>query len=53
MVWEWTTDGTVVRKIGNEGRTSEDMAKGGTQGERPRLWEVGQIREYNEGSVLG
>ena len=29
------------------------MAMGGDQGERPRHWKVGQICEYNVGSVTG
>ena len=39
------------RTIGREGRTPEDMALGGDQGEITIHQEVGQIGEYNAGSV--
>ena len=48
-----TPDGTGGRTIRHEGRKSEDMATGGNQGERFRHREVGQIGEYNAGSVPG
>ena len=48
-----TPYGTVRRTIGHEVRTPEDMAPGSDQGERPRHREVGQIGEYNTGSVPG
>ena len=48
-----TLGGTGGRTIGHEGREPEDMATGYNQVERPRHREVGQIGEYNAGSVLG
>ena len=46
-----TPDGTGRRTISHEGRIPECMAPGGNQGEIPRHQEVGQIGEYNIGSV--
>ena len=46
-----TLDMMCMDTIENEGRTSEDISLGGNQGERPRHQEVGQIGEYNAGSV--
>ena len=35
------------------GRTPEDMAMGGNQGERPKNWKLGQNGGYNEGRIPG